>query len=37
MINDALIEVKSGLKAGDQLIVDGYGGLYEGQQLKTAL
>ena len=37
MINDALIEVKSGLKAGDQLIIDGYTGLYEGQQLKTAL
>jgi membrane fusion protein (multidrug efflux system) len=37
MINDALIEVKSGLKAGDQLIVDGYAGLYEGQQLKTTL
>ena len=37
MINDASIEVKSGLKAGDQLIVDGYAGLYEGQQLKTAL
>lgn len=36
MINDALIEVKSGLKAGDNLIVDGYAGLYEGQQLKTA-
>ncbi len=36
MINDALIEVKSGLKAGESLIVEGYAGLYEGQQLKTA-
>ena len=37
MINDAMIEVKNGLKAGDQIIVEGYAGLYEGQQLKTAL
>ena len=36
MINDASIEVKSGLKVGDNLIVEGYTGLYEGQQLKTA-
>ena len=36
MINDAVIEVKSGLKAGENIIVDGYTGLYEGQQLKTA-
>ncbi len=36
MINDALIEVKSGIKAGENLIVEGYTGLYEGQQLKTA-
>lgn len=36
MINDALIEVKSGLKAGENLVVEGYTGLYEGQQLKTA-
>lgn len=36
MINDALIEVKSGLKPGENLIVEGYAGLYEGQQLKTA-
>ena len=35
MINDAVIEVKSGLRAGENLIVDGYTGLYEGQQLKT--
>ena len=37
MINDAMIEVKSGLKAGEQIIVEGYAGLYEGQQLKTAM
>ncbi len=36
MINEAVIEVKSGLKAGENLIVEGYTGLYEGQQLKTA-
>lgn len=36
MINEALIEVKSGLKPGENLIVEGYAGLYEGQQLKTA-
>ena len=36
MINEANIEVKTGLKAGDNLIVEGYAGLYEGQQLKTA-
>lgn len=36
MINDALIEIKSGLKPGENLIVEGYAGLYEGQQLKTA-
>ena len=37
MINDANIEVKSGLKENELLIVEGYAGLYEGQQLKTAL
>ncbi len=36
MINEANIEVKTGLKAGESLIVEGYAGLYEGQQLKTA-
>lgn len=35
MLNDDKVEVKSGLKAGDQLITEGYGGLYEGQQLST--
>ncbi len=37
MINDANIEIKTGLKAGDALIVEGYAGLYEGQQLKTGM
>ena len=36
-INDDLIEIKSGLKAGDKLVTEGYAGLYEGQQLKTSL
>ena len=36
MINDAMIEVKTGLRAGENIIVEGYTGLYEGQQLKTA-
>jgi multidrug efflux pump subunit AcrA (membrane-fusion protein) len=30
-----LIEVKSGLAAGDQLITDGYQNIYDGQLLKT--
>ena len=33
---DALIEVKSGLSAGDQLITKGFQGLYEGQLISTA-
>lgn len=33
---DALIEVKSGLAAGDQLITKGFQGLYEGQLISTA-
>ena len=37
MINDAMIEIKTGLKAGENIIVEGYTGLYEGQQLKTAV
>lgn len=36
LLNGDLLEVNSGLKAGDQLITEGFGGLYEGQQLKTA-
>lgn len=34
-IYDDLIEVKSGLSAGDQLITHGYQGLYEGQLIAT--
>lgn len=33
---DALIEVKSGLASGDQLITKGFQGLYEGQLISTA-
>ncbi len=33
---DALIEVKSGLATGDQLITKGYQGLYDGQLISTA-
>jgi RND family efflux transporter MFP subunit len=33
---DALIEVKSGLAIGDQLITKGFQGLYEGQLISTA-
>lgn len=33
---DALIEVKSGLATGDQLITKGFQGLYEGQLISTA-
>ncbi len=36
MINGSLIEIKSGLKAGEQLITEGYNGIYDGQALKTA-
>jgi RND family efflux transporter MFP subunit len=35
MLNNDILEIKSGLKAGEALIVEGYAGLYEGQQLKT--
>ncbi|MEI9955783.1 MAG: efflux RND transporter periplasmic adaptor subunit [Ferruginibacter sp.] len=35
MLNGDNLEIKTGLKAGDVLITDGYAGLYEGQQLKT--
>ena len=36
MLNGDQLEIKTGLKAGDQLIVEGYASLYEGQQLKTS-
>jgi len=29
------LEIKTGLKAGDQLITEGYASLYEGQLLKV--
>jgi multidrug efflux pump subunit AcrA (membrane-fusion protein) len=32
---DDKIEIKSGLKVGDQLVTDGFQGLYEGQLLTT--
>ncbi len=36
MINNDKIEIKSGLRAGEQIITEGYTGLYEGQSIKTA-
>ncbi len=35
MLNNDILEIKSGLKSGEALIIEGYAGLYEGQQLKT--
>lgn len=35
MLNNDLIEIKTGLKPGDALITEGYSGLYEGQLLVT--
>lgn len=35
MLNNDLVEIKGGLKAGEQLVTEGYSGLYEGQVLKT--
>jgi RND family efflux transporter MFP subunit len=35
MLNNDVLEIKSGLKPGEALITEGYAGLYEGQQLKT--
>ncbi len=37
MINNSSIELKSGLRAGEQLVVEGYNGLYDGQVLKTSM
>lgn len=37
MINEDKIEIKSGLRLNDQLVTEGYNGLYEGQQLTTTL
>ena len=36
-LNGALIEIKSGLAAGDQLITEGYQNLYEGQVITMAV
>lgn len=36
MLNGDQLEIKTGLKAGDQLIVEGFASIYEGQQLKTS-
>ncbi len=35
-LNGDLLEIKTGLNEGDQLITEGFASLYEGQQLKTA-
>lgn len=35
LINNNMIEIKSGLKSGDVLIVEGFGSLYEGQLVTT--
>jgi RND family efflux transporter MFP subunit len=35
MLNNDVLEIKTGLKPGEALITEGYAGLYEGQQLKT--
>jgi multidrug efflux pump subunit AcrA (membrane-fusion protein) len=37
MLNNDILEIKSGLKVGEALITEGYTGLYEGQPLKTQL
>ena len=36
LLSDNIIEIKSGLKPGDQLVTEGYSGLYEGQLLTTS-
>ncbi len=35
LMYNGLIEIKSGLQAGDQIIAEGYQGLYEGQAIST--
>jgi membrane fusion protein, multidrug efflux system len=35
LLNGDLLEIKTGLKAGDELITEGFQSLYEGQLLKT--
>ena len=34
LLNGDLLEIKTGLKAGDELITEGFQSLYEGQLLK---
>lgn len=36
MLNGDILEIKSGLKEGDMLVTEGFGNLYEGQQITTA-
>ena len=36
MLNDDLLEIKSGLKEGDVLVTEGFASIYEGQQLTVA-
>ena len=36
-LSDNLLEIKSGLKAGDSLITEGFGSLYEGQLISTTV
>ena len=36
MLNDDLLEIKSGLKEGDVLVTEGFATIYEGQQLTVA-
>ena len=36
MLNGDVLEIKSGLKEGDMLVTEGFGNLYEGQQIVTA-
>lgn len=35
MLNDNLLEIKSGLKEGEVLVTEGFASIYEGQQLTT--
>ncbi|MBC7935959.1 MAG: efflux RND transporter periplasmic adaptor subunit [Rhizobacter sp.] len=36
MLNDDLLEIKSGIKEGDVLVTEGFASIYEGQQLTVA-
>lgn len=35
MLNDNLLEIKSGIKEGEMLVTEGFASIYEGQQLTT--